>query len=417
MIQSSQDGNLYYLQESGQTVILVLYVDDLFITGDHLVKVRQLQKLLHSKFEMTYLGHCSKYLGLEFVQTKSGIKLHQQAYAKSILFEFGLMDCNASKTPLPAGFKLRKDTQTPLVDKTLYQRMIGKLKFLTHTRYDIAFVVNLVSHYMTHPQQAHLKVVKCILRYIKGTLDFGLFYPKRSELTLCGYSDADWGGDLDQRRSTRAFVFTANGTPITWSSKKQTCVALSSCESEYRALVEVSKEAIWIQNLYKELSFLKEEPTTIYCDNQSSIKISKNPQYHSKSKHFEIHLHFVRDMVNKKQVKVLFIPTNQQPADIFTKSTWNFEVRKLSQPSYFCLNNPQVTLITMNYHYSPLLLQTLETNNSQYSLVRHIPIHRFQRHTHTIPYKPYAIPPVFLSVPNVLPETDICSLSYLLQLA
>jgi hypothetical protein len=227
------------------------------------------------------------------------------------LQDFGLIDCNASKTPLPAGLKLQRDTQTPPVDKTLYQRMIGKLIFLTHTRYDISYAVNLVSRYMTHPQEAHLKAVKCILRYIKGTLDFGLFYPQSANLTFCGYSDADWGGDLDQRRSTGAFVFTVNGTPITWSSKKQTCVALSSCESEYRALVEASKEAIWIQNLYKELGFLIEKSAIIYCDNQSSIKISKNPQYHSKTKHFEIHLHFVRDMVNKKQIRVLFIPTNQ----------------------------------------------------------------------------------------------------------
>jgi hypothetical protein len=110
------------------------------------------------------------------------------------LQDFGLIDCNASKTPLPAGLKLQRDTQTPPVDKTLYQRMIGKLIFLTHTRYDISYAVNLVSRYMTHPQEAHLKVVKCILQYIKGTLDFGLFYPQSANLTFCGYSDADWGG-------------------------------------------------------------------------------------------------------------------------------------------------------------------------------------------------------------------------------
>jgi hypothetical protein len=220
--------------------------------------------------------------------------------------------------------------------------MIGKLVFLTHTRYDISYAINLVSRYMAHPQEAHLKAVKCILRYIEGTLDFGLFYSQSPDITFCGYSDADWGGDLDQRRSTGAFVFTVNGTPITWSSKKQTCVALSSCESKYRALVEASKEAIWIKNLYSELGFLTDASTTIYCDNQSSIKISKNPQYYSKTKHFEIHLHFVRDMVNKQQIRLyLYLRLNSQ--QICSPNRWDFQVFQLPKSARLSLSTLEVT--------------------------------------------------------------------------
>jgi len=125
---------------------------------------------------------------------------------------------------------------------------------------------------------------------------------------------------LDERKSTGAFIFTINGTPITWSSKKQTCVALSSTESEYRALVEASKEAMWLKNLFWELGFLDQDPIRIGCDNQSTIRIAKNPTYHSKTKHFEIHLNFIRDIVSKQQIKILFTPTDKQPADILTKA-------------------------------------------------------------------------------------------------
>jgi hypothetical protein len=127
------------------------------------------------------------------------------------------------------------------------------------------------------------------------------------------------GGDLYERKSTCAFLFTVGSTPITWNTKKQTCIALSSTKSEYCALVEAAKEAIWIRNLYYELGFVNRLPIKLYCDNQSSIKISKNPIYHSKTKHFEIHLKTIRDMVRQRQIEALYIPTKLQPADLFTK--------------------------------------------------------------------------------------------------
>jgi hypothetical protein len=248
--QSSADGNLYYTRHNGKLIILVLYVDDLFITGNDITFINKLKTQLHQKFEMTNLGPCNQYLGLEFEQTPQGLRLHQTSYAQSIVDDFGLTDCNPTRTPLPTGLKLRKDTKTPYVDRHLYQQMVGKLIFLTNTRYDIAFSVNLVARYMQAPQQAHLQAIQSIIRYIKGTTQTGLFYSRNATLQLTGYSDADWRGDLDERKSTGAFLFTIGSTPITWNTKKKTCVALFSTESEYRTLVEVAKEAVWIRNLY-----------------------------------------------------------------------------------------------------------------------------------------------------------------------
>ena len=304
----------------GKTIILVLYVDDLLLTGDHTNKIAWLATELEKKFDMTRLGLIRKYLGIEFTKTDRGLLLHQTSYAQSILTQFGMAECNPCKVPLPDGTKLRKETNTPLVSTHLYCRLVGKLMFLTNTRPDLALLVKLVSRFMQSPQQAHMNAVKSILRYLNGTASLGLCYEQADTVELLGFSDADWGGDLDQRKSTGGFLFSINGTPITWSSRKQSCVALSSTESEYRALVEATKEAIWIKDLLIELGFLEQNSTTIFCDNQSSIKISKNPIYHSKTKHFEIHLHFVRDMVKKKAVQIVYIPTGQQAADIFTKA-------------------------------------------------------------------------------------------------
>jgi hypothetical protein len=269
---------------------------------------------------MSYLGPLTRYLGLQFEQTPDGMVLHQTDFANSILETYGLAHCNSTKTPLPPGFTTRKDTRIETVDPKLFRSIIGKLMFLTNTRPDISFAVNLLSRYSSAPQQAHLRGVKQILRYIKGTSNLGLFYKRKSGLELTGYTDADWGGNLNQRKSTRAYLFTINGTPITWCTKKQTCVALSSTESEYRSLVEATKEAIWIKGLYSELGLRKKGPIHIFCDNQSAIKISKNPMYHSKTKHFEIHLNYVQDMVDNRKVAVDYTATDQQPADILTKA-------------------------------------------------------------------------------------------------
>jgi hypothetical protein len=189
--QSFQDGNLYYQKQNGKTVVLVLYVDDLFITGNGISGINQFKHRLKSKFKTTDLGLITKYLGLEFQKSPDGLVVHQTTYAQNIVDEFGLTNCNPCKSPLLAGLKLSKKTKTPPVNQTLYRRMVEKLLFLTITQANIAFAVNLVSRYMENPQETHMKAIKSIIRHLQGNTSLGLLYRKGASLEFTGYSDAD----------------------------------------------------------------------------------------------------------------------------------------------------------------------------------------------------------------------------------
>ena len=200
--------------------------------------------------------------------------MHQRDYALSILKLFNMEDCKSSMTPLPEGLILSKDSATPPVDATLYRMLVGKLLFLTKTRPDLTYAVSLVSRFMHNPQEAHLQAAKHILRYVRRYPDFGLFFKQGEETRLHGYTDADYGQDIDDRISVGAYTFFLGNSPISWNSKKQSSTSRSSCESEYRALAQCSCEAVWIRRLLRELRILDNKPTYIYCDYQSSIKLS-----------------------------------------------------------------------------------------------------------------------------------------------
>jgi hypothetical protein len=172
---------------------------------------------------------------------------------------------------------------------------------------------------METPDQSHLNAAKRILRYIKGTINEGMFYTSSKNFNLVGYSDSDWGRDLDERKSTTGFVFFMGNTSFTWSSKKQSIVTLSSCEAEYVAANSAVCHLIWLRNMLKHLGFPQEDPTKIYIDNQSAIALAKNPVYHERSKHIDTRHHFIREHVKNKEVELISCNTNDQIADIFTK--------------------------------------------------------------------------------------------------
>ena len=172
---------------------------------------------------------------------------------------------------------------------------------------------------MQNPQEAHLQAAKHILRYIRRHPDLGLFFQQGEDNCLNGYTDADYGQDVDDRISIGAYIFFLGNSPVSWNSKKQSSTSRSSCESEYRALAKCSCEAIWIRRLLSELKILDDQPTTIHCDNQSSIKLSYNPVFHEKSKHFQIDFHYTRQKVEDNSIRVIFISSKDQPADILTK--------------------------------------------------------------------------------------------------
>lgn len=262
--------------------------------------------------------------------------MHQTEYAISILQQFGMDICKPSMTPLPEGLLLPKQSDSPLVDATLYRMLVGKLLFLTKTRPDISYAVSVVSRFMQSPQEIHLQAAKHILRYVRRYPDLGLSFRQGDTNCLRGFTDADYGQDLDDRISVGAYIFFLGNSPISWNSKKQSSTSRSSCESEYRALAKCSCEAVWLRRLLAELRILDDNPTPIYCDNQSSIKLSYNPVFHEKSKHFEIDYHFTRQKVENNTLRVEYISSQDQPADILTKSLGRLKFDNCRSKLYLC---------------------------------------------------------------------------------
>ena len=244
----------------GSLLLVCLYVDDLIFTGNNPTMFKEFKKSMIREFEMTDIGLMSHFLGIEVVQSEDGIFISQSGYAKEILKRFGMESCNPVNTPVESGIELKKSTNGGNVDPTYFKSLVGSLRYLTCTRPDILYGVGLISRYMEAPDQSHLNAAKRILRYVKSTLDDGLFYSWSNDFRLVGYSDSDWGRDLDERKSTSGFAFFMGDAAFTWSSKKQAIVTLSTCEAEYVAANSTVCHAIWLRNLLKHLGFPQESP-------------------------------------------------------------------------------------------------------------------------------------------------------------
>ncbi len=298
---------------------MCLYVDDLIFTGSNPRMFDEFKKVMTREFEMTDIGLMAYYLGIEVKQKEEGIFISQESYAREILKKFKMDDCKSISTPVECGVKLSKHDKGESVDPTFFKSLVGSLRYLTCTRPDILYAVGLVSRYMENPTTTHFKTAKRILRYIKGTIDFGLLYSFSNDYKLVGYSDSDCGGDIDDRKSTTGFVFFMGDTAFTWMSKKQPIVTLSSCEAEYVAATSCVCHAVWLRNLLKELSMTQEEPTKICVDNKSAIALAKNPVFHDRSKHIDIRYHYIRECITRKDVQVEYVKSQDQIADIFTK--------------------------------------------------------------------------------------------------
>ena len=204
-----------------------------------------------------------------------------------------MQNCKPVSTPIDCGMKLSKFDEGEKVDPTLYRTLIGSLTYLTCTRPDILYGVGLISRLMEVPTTSHMKIGKRIFKYIKGTINHGLTFTTSEDFNLIGYSDSDWGGDVDDRKSTTRYIFFMGDTAFTCSSKKQSIVSLSTCKAEYVAATSAAYHAIWLRKLLKMLRMPQEVPTTICVDNKSSIALAKNPMFHERSKHIDTRFHFI----------------------------------------------------------------------------------------------------------------------------
>ena len=227
-----------------------------------------------------------------------------------------MKDAKPVATPVCVGSKLVKTTESDeLVDENLYQSAVGSVQYLsTMTRADITFAVSNVAKYCSKLTKEHWTAVKRIVRYLKGTHNFGLLYKKSNSSSCEGFSDLDWASDVNDRKSTSGYIFQVDGTAISWRSWKQSCVALSTTEAEYITLSQAAQEAIWLRQLYTDLQGEPPEPITVYEDNQAAICLSKNPQSHGRSKHIEIKYHFIREQVNKKTIELKYCQTSNMVA-------------------------------------------------------------------------------------------------------
>ena len=242
----------------------------------------------------------------------------QTKYARDLLAKAGMDTCRSCTTPCKPHCQLLASEGDSLSDPTIYMSIVGALQYLTFTRPDLCYAVNTVCQYMTQPSDLHFQLVKRILWYIHGTLDHGLTFTSGS-WDLHAYSDADWASDVNTRRSTTGFVVYLGNNPISWQSKKQSSVSRSSTEAEYRALANTAADLAWVRQVLLDLKIFLPQPPTIHCDNLSALALSSNPVYHSRIKHLDIDFHFVRERVQKKDLFVQYIPTEEQVADIFTK--------------------------------------------------------------------------------------------------
>lgn len=317
-IRSKNEPTLYIKNDQhGKMLIICLYVDDMIYTGN--LEIDEFKLVMEKEFEMTDLGLMKYFLGIEVSQLESGMFISQSKYASDLLKRFKMLECKAAATPIALGTKLSKNDQGKSIDQTLYKRLVGSLMYLTATRPDIMFAVSLISRFMESPKDSHWQTGKRILRYVAGTVDYGLWYPSESKSFLVGFTDSDFAGSIDDRKSTSGYAFKYGSSLISWASRKQPVVTLSSAEAEYVVATSAACQAVWLRRLMSDLSPKKLEPTPIYCDNSSAITLSKNLVFNKKSKHIDIRYHFIRELVNEDVITVKFCKSADQQADIFTK--------------------------------------------------------------------------------------------------
>jgi hypothetical protein len=310
-----------YRQGNGENALLVgVYVDDLVITGAKDVEVATFKEKMKATFQMGDLGHLSFYLGIEVHQGDSGITLRETAYAKRIVELAGLTDCNLALTPMEERLKLSRDNTTEEVDATQYRGLVGSLRYLVHTRPDLAYSVGYVSRFLQRPTTEYAQAVKRIVRYVAGTYDHGLYYQRcPGEAHLVGYNDSDHADDIDTSKSTSVILFFLGKCPISWQSVKQQVVAMSSCEAEYIATSTASTQALWLACLLSDLLGRDVGAVELRVDSQSALALAKNPVFHERSKYIRVRYHFIRDCLAEGSIHARYINTKDQVADLLTK--------------------------------------------------------------------------------------------------
>jgi hypothetical protein len=319
-VQAASDHSLFIKQTDSSFTLLLVYVDDIILAGDSLSEFDHIKSILHTSFKIKNLGQLKYFLGLEVAHSHKGISLCQRKYCLDLLSDSGFIDSKPVSTPSDPSIKLHADTSPLYEDISSYRRLIGRLLYLTTTRPDITFITQQLSQFLSKPTQIHHQAALRVLKYLKGCPGKGLHFPRSSSLQLQGFSDADWAGCYDTRRSISGQCFFLGNSLISWRTKKQLTVSRSSSEAEYRALASATCELQWLLYLLRDLHIQCPKLPVLFCDNQSAIHIASNPVFHERTKHLDIDCHIVREKLHAGIFKLLPVSSKEQLADFFTKS-------------------------------------------------------------------------------------------------
>ncbi|XP_068461649.1 uncharacterized mitochondrial protein AtMg00810-like [Phaseolus vulgaris] len=291
--KSQYELTLYVKHQGTNILVISLYVDDMLVIGSNVEEINWFKLEMKKVFKMTDLGLKSYFLGIEIKQNQDEVFLSQRKYAKEILKKFLMENCKTVNTPMNQKEKLIKDDGSDKVNEYEFRSLIGCLMYLTTTRPDILNVVSILSRFMHCPNETHMIAAKRVIRYIKGTWNFGVKFLKQKEMKLIGFSDSDRGGSIDDKKSTSGYCFSLGSGMFSWSSKKQATVAQSTAEAEFIVATAAVNQALWLRKIFFDLNLEQKQSTKIHVDNQAAIAILNNPVFHGKTKHFNIKFFFV----------------------------------------------------------------------------------------------------------------------------
>ena len=339
------DQCIYIRRQQSTFILLSLYVDDLLIACNRLAELKQFKQQLTHEFDMEDLGEASFVLGIEIVRDRAHrtLTIRQGAYTRALVQRHGMEDCNAVAHPMVEGAQLQQsDSQATDSAIREYQSIIGGIMWAAVcTRPDIAFAAARLSQYASNPSKEHKQAAMRVLRYLKGTPDQGITYrgvdPATAQPPLIAYCDSDWAQDIDTRRSVTGYTFLLCGAAISWQSRRQHTVTLSSVEAEYQATVQAAKEAIWWRRFLTALGHNMREPTILRSDSQGSIQLIKNgASGHDRTKHVDTWHHYLTELADRRIIQMHHVGTADMAADILTKGLGRIKheagVRMLGMP-------------------------------------------------------------------------------------
>ena len=312
------DPTLFTKTCDGDLFVCQIYVDDIIFGSTNQKSCEEFSRVMTQKFEMSMMGELNYFLGFQVKQLKDGTFISQTKYTQDLLKRFGMKDAKPAKTPMGTDGHTDLNKGGKSVDQKAYRSMIGSLLYLCASRPDIMLSVCMCARFQSDPKECHLVAVKRILRYLVATPCFGIWYPKGSTFDLIGYSDSDYAGCKVDRKSTSGTCQFLGRSLVSWNSKKQTSVALSTAEAEYVAAGQCCAQLLWMRQTLRDFGYnLSKVP--LLCDNESAIRMAENPVEHSRTKHIDIRHHFLRDHQQKGDIEVFHVSTENQLADIFTK--------------------------------------------------------------------------------------------------